>query len=54
MFTHENIISKFDMKSDYQYIIPMLNENIMMARVDLYDPPDIRGNHVGYYLKGCK
>ena len=53
MFTHENI-SKFDMKSDYQYIILMLNENIMMARVDLYDLPDTRGNHVGYYLKGFK
>ena len=42
------------MKADYQYIVLMLNENIMMARVDLYDSPDVRRNHVGYYLKGFK
>ena len=42
------------MKSDYQYIILMLNENFMIVRVDLYDLPDARGYHVGYDLKGCK
>ena len=54
VFSYKNIIYKFDIKSDYQYIIVMLNENFMMARDNLYDPPDARGIHSGYYLVESK